>query len=60
MRNLLVIETITVYNDKGLKCLRIPVGTTIKGEYDGLLRGYRCVSDDGLVYMVFHHEVVPC
>lgn len=60
MKNLLVIKTITVYGLNGLKCLRIPVGTTIKGTFDGLLGGYRCKTDEGFEYMVFHYEVVLC
>lgn len=60
MKNLLVIKPIVVYNEKGLKCLRIPVGKTIQGKFDGLLGGYRCKTDEGFEYMAFHFEVVEC
>lgn len=57
LKSLFVIKTITVYGDKGLKNRRFSVGSTIKGKFDGLIGGYRCMSDDGLEFMVFHHEV---
>ena len=60
MDNLLVIKRITVYGLDGMPCLRIGVGRTIKGKFDGLLGGYRCVTDKGVEFMAFHTEVIKC
>lgn len=60
MHNLLVVKRITVYGLDGLEAFRIKVGSTIKGKFDGLLGGYRCVTDDGIEFMAFYEEVVRC
>lgn len=59
MRTLLLIKDITVYNPDGLFARRFSAGTTVHGKYEPLLSGYNC-TEEGLTFIVFHDECVPC
>lgn len=59
MRTLILIEDITVYNADGLFARRFDTGLTVHGKYDPLLGAFVC-TEDGITFMVYRDECVPC